>query len=112
MRFPTLETDVQVPALLAKFAITVEAVVLLADVVVTARLSLRHHWAPWPLSWSGRTTRGVVQALTFLAPIFPAIAWLVKHWAYVLGSTLAQASCRLPTASCRSFDLGPPRMAI
>ena len=61
------------PALLAKLAIPVEAVVLLADVVVTARLSLRRHCAPWPLSWSGRAiARGVVQALTFLAPIFPA----------------------------------------
>ena len=73
MRLPTLETDVQVPALLAKLAIPVEAVVLLADVVVTARLSLRCHCAPWPLSWSGRAiARGVIQALTFLAPIFPA----------------------------------------
>ena len=73
MGLPALETDVQVPALLAEFAITVEAVVLLADVVVTARLSLRHHCAPWPLSWSGRAVpRDVVQALTFLAPIFPA----------------------------------------
>ena len=73
MRLPTLETDVQVLAFLAEFAIIVEVVVLLADVVVTARLSLRRHCAPWPLSWSGRAiASGVVRALTFLAPIFPA----------------------------------------
>ena len=73
MRLPALETDVQVPALVAKFTITVEAVVLLAGVIVTARLSLRRNCTPWPLPWSGRAVaRGVVQALTFLAPIFPA----------------------------------------
>ena len=73
MRLPALETDVQVPAFLAEFTITVEAVVLLADVVVTARLSLRRNCTPWPLPCSGRAVaRGVVQAFTFLAPIFPA----------------------------------------
>ena len=73
MRLPALETDVQVPALLAKFTITVEAVVLPADVVVTARLSLRCNCTPWPLPWSGRADAGgVVQALTFLSPVFPA----------------------------------------
>ena len=73
MGLPALETDVQVPALLAKFTIAVEAVVLLADVVITARLSLRRNCTPWPLPWSGgAVARGMVQALTFLAPIFPA----------------------------------------
>ena len=73
MRLPALETDVQVPALLAKFTIAVEAVVLLANVIITARLSLRRNCAPWPLPWSRRAVaRGVVEALTFLTPIFPA----------------------------------------
>ena len=86
MRLPALETDVQVPVFLAEFTIIVEAVVLLADVVVTARLSLRRNCTPWPLPWSGRAVaRGVVQALTFVAPIFPANCLVGKAFGICAG---------------------------
>lgn len=49
MKIPALKTDVRIPALLSEFTVTIEAIVFLAHIIVTALLCLRFYYAPWPL---------------------------------------------------------------
>ena len=49
MRIPALKTDVRIPALLSEFTVTIEAIVFLAHIIVTALLCLRCYYASWPL---------------------------------------------------------------